>query len=507
MSSREQSIQTQAKKKIKRSANSNATSQFSLLLREDPALYVVEKTDLMTLEEAARLTSKTPYNIRDYLQRGRITKFDPDGNVIDHAENGQLRVSMKELRAFLYLVTQRDEKHHCAGLHPELGFYDVPEHQRTKHVHRLHPYLGKFIPQLVDWFLRRYFKAGNWILDPFMGSGTTLVQACELGMASVGIDISEFNCLIARVKLAQYDLVKAQQEVLEVESRVQKFSNRLNQTKDPSPTLFPEDKLKALKKSLLAECKSEYLRTWFAPKALLEMLYYRRLIPHYHYQDLLRVVLSRAVRSSRLVPHYDLATPRAPIPAGKSYWCRKHNRICMPIDNCMEKIHAYSEDTVRRLATFDGLRSEQPAIVVNGDSRFAELDRVLPHDTKLDGIFTSPPYVGQIDYHDQHTYAYELFGITRRDTSEIGPKRGGKSKRAQDTYVDDISAVFAHCCKYLKPDGKVFIVANDKMNLYPTIAEKSGLRIKETILRAVTKRTEQGDDPYQESIFLCVKTR
>lgn len=229
------------------------------MLCEDPALYAVEKTDLVPLEEAASLTGKTPHNIRDYIQRGRIMKFDLEGNVINHAKNGQLRVSMKELRAFLYLVSQQDEKHHRAGLHPELGFYDVPEHQRTKHVHRLHPYLGKFIPQLVEWFLKRYFKAGNWILDPFMGSGTTLVEASELGIASVGVDISEFNCLIARVKLARYDLAKAQQEVLEVESRVQKFSNRLEPTGDQIPTLFPEDKLEALKESLLAECKSEYL--------------------------------------------------------------------------------------------------------------------------------------------------------------------------------------------------------------------------------------------------------
>jgi DNA modification methylase len=42
--------------------------------------------------------------------------------------------------------------------------------------YRLHPYLGKFIPQLVEWFLRRYFREGDWILDPFMGSGTTLVR-------------------------------------------------------------------------------------------------------------------------------------------------------------------------------------------------------------------------------------------------------------------------------------------------------------------------------------------
>ncbi len=35
---------------------------------------------------------------------------------------------------------------------------DLPERERTKHVHRLHPYLGKFIPQLVEIFLRKYFR-------------------------------------------------------------------------------------------------------------------------------------------------------------------------------------------------------------------------------------------------------------------------------------------------------------------------------------------------------------
>jgi hypothetical protein len=42
---------------------------------------------------------------------------------------------------------------------------DLPEKMRTKHVHKLHPYLGKFIPQLVEIFLRKYFKAGQTVLD------------------------------------------------------------------------------------------------------------------------------------------------------------------------------------------------------------------------------------------------------------------------------------------------------------------------------------------------------
>src|SRR5262249_11021785 len=50
---------------------------------------------------------------------------------------------------------------------------DLPERERTKHVHRLHPYLGKFIPQLVEALLDRYFVPGQHVLDPFAGSGTT----------------------------------------------------------------------------------------------------------------------------------------------------------------------------------------------------------------------------------------------------------------------------------------------------------------------------------------------
>ncbi len=465
--------------------------------------------ELVTLEEAARIVGKSPHNIRDYVQRQRIGKYNDKGELISRARNGELRVSLKELRVFLMLVEQGDEKHHHAGLHPELGFHGLAEYKRTKHVHRLHPYLGKFIPQLVEWFLSRYFKPDDLILDPFMGSGTTLVQGNEMKMHTVGIDISPFNCLIARVKTAHYDIARARAEILEVEKRVTNFSRHLTGVKNTSLPLFPEDKMDELRAGLLSECNSEYLQTWFAPRTLLEMLYYRRLITHYTYQDLLRVVLSRAVRSARLVAHYDLATPKSPLPVGKKYWCRKHNRECVPIDNCLTKIHAYSEDTVRRLAEFEKLRSDKTIAVLQGDAREVDLDTELSRTPVagrfIDGIFTSPPYVGQIDYHDQHVYAYELFGYPRQDDSEIGPKKRGKSREAQKDYVEGIAAVFRNALPMLKPDAKVFVVANDRFQLYPEIAKLSGLRIAEQFHRAVTKRTQQGDDPYQETIFMMVK--
>src|SRR6185437_8456773 len=85
-----------------------------------------------------------------------------------------LRPATSKTRAMA--VTQ-DELY--AGLDLELSWSerDLPEYVRTKHVHRLHPYHGKFIPQLVEVLLERYFTRGAHVLDPFAGSGTTLVQA------------------------------------------------------------------------------------------------------------------------------------------------------------------------------------------------------------------------------------------------------------------------------------------------------------------------------------------
>src|SRR5919106_2957026 len=83
---------------------------------------------------------------------------------------------------------------------------DLPERMRTKHVHRLHLYLGKFIPQVVEVLLGRYVPSGGRVLDPFAGSGTTLVQGLESGHDAAGVDIAAFNCLLMRVKTAEYNL-------------------------------------------------------------------------------------------------------------------------------------------------------------------------------------------------------------------------------------------------------------------------------------------------------------
>jgi len=163
------------------------------------------------------------------------------------------------------------------------------------------------------------------------------------------------------------------------------------------------------------------------------------------------------------------------------------------------------------LAEFDALRTDTYQYCLAGDSRtiniFDALEAKKPdlgrlaRIRKINGIFSSPPYVGLIDYHEQHAYAYELFGFERRDDLEIGPLFKGRGQEAIESYIQGIVDVLTNCKKYLVDDFNIFLVANDKCNLYPKIAEKAGLRIVNQFKRPVLNRTEKDKGAYSEIIF------
>jgi len=106
-----------------------------------------------------------------------------------------------------------------------------------------------------------------------------------------------------------------------------------------------------------------------------------------------------------------------------------------------------------------------------------------------------------IDYHEQHAYAYDLFGFKRNDELEIGPLYKGQGIEARNSYVEGITNVLNNCKKFLAENYDVFLVANDKYNLYPNIAESSGMKIVNQYKRPVLNRTEKAKGAYSEIIF------
>ena len=350
---------------------------------------------------------------------------------------------------------------------------DLPENQRTKHVHRLHPYLGKFVPQLVEIFLRKYQP--SLVVDPFCGSGTTLVEAQARGVNSFGCDISEFNCLLTKVKAAKYDVDLLGHEILDALSNsCQEGQGRLL---EPTAVYTP----------------NSYLTEWFAPEALQQLLRYRALIGNYHHQDVLKVILSRAARSARLTTHFDLDFPKKP--QTEPYQCYKHSRVCHPTADAGQFLKRYSLDTIKRIREFAMIRTDATNEIACGDSRHIEFP-------KCDLILTSPPYVGLIDYHEQHRYAYELLGLPWKADKEIGAASLGNSLKAEQIYLDEMEQVFNNVRQYLTKDAHLVVVVHDRKHLYHELSRRLDFRTETELHRHVNRRTGRRAGEFFESVFV-----
>jgi hypothetical protein len=518
--------------------------------------------DLLSIQEASEWATAllgknvTPANISYLVQYGRVR----------NQGNETILVSKTELQSYYksYLGKKEVSWKQQLGddLNWRLSFDYLKEAETTKHVHRLHPYKGKFIPQLVEYFLDTqtdefkkdiFFQPGDIVLDPFCGSGTTLVQAGEMGLHAIGVDISHFNTLMCNVKVGRYDLKQLAVEIKQITDALNQFLadnsivafeaklttalSEFNNVHFPAYTYkykvaqklidgdtYGEEKAELFRPTydkLVAEYEialkqnadSTFLDKWYLQGVRSEIEFVHEQIKRVAQEDLrnvLLVILSRTVRSCRATTHADLATLKEPVTS--TYYCAKHGKVCKPLFSIKKWWDTYCKDTLERLSQYAQLRTPTSQVCLTGDSRVIEIIAELRKQNHLAlaetvaqrrvrGIFSSPPYIGLIDYHEQHAYAYELFAFQRRDEFEIGPMSKGQSRAAKEEYIEGIADVLRNSQRFLIEDYNIFLVANDKYNLYPAIAEKAGMTIVNRYKRPVLNRSEKDKGAYSEDIF------
>ena len=372
----------------------------------------------------------------------------------------------------------------------DISFSNVPQYERTKHVHGLHPYQGKFIPQLVEYLIKKNkFSNKDIILDPFMGSGTTMVECKLRHIDSVGLEISEFNCLLAKVKVNNYNIKKLKEEIdnFEKKSKQVDYSKNIN--------------------------VSEYLQSWFSEEAQKELLHMVNVIKDndYRYKNVLKIIVSRIARSARLMPHYSLEWAKEPVK--EPYYCHKHSRTCYPTENAIKFLHRYCLDSFKRIQQRHQIETSMDKFIDNGKtfeninvSIFSEDSRKfkLPVDN-ISGVITSPPYLGIIDYHDQHKYSYELFDFKWNFDNEIGPKSNGGGAKAREKYKEDMIKVFENLHSTIKDNAVVNVVIGDRLNMYQEIFDKSSFKVIKVLERPVKWRTSLRAPNFSEKVYIVKK--
>ncbi len=267
-------------------------------------------------------------------------------------------------------------------------------------IHDLHPYHAKFYPGIPQYFLQKYATNTSIVLDPFCGSGTTLLECNNAGIQSVGVDINFLSVKISRAKTNVYDIAKVEQ-----------YIQVILEYQSDCDIIFPDAHI------------------WFTESNYQELckLYTAiQLIDNAPYKELFEVILSSIL-----------------------------NRVCNKRDTwnlgyLSDNILPNKESTLSVKKEFERkCKWLIPAIkettyfinkaqVQNTDA--ATFQSIQPFDM----IITSPPYPFAVDFARNNRLSYYLFGedIEEATTAETGARNKRNKKNCESDFFAEMQKIY-----------------------------------------------------------------
>ncbi len=292
-------------------------------------------------------------------------------------------------------------------LEADLGFHGSDARHAT---HAWHPFPAKFPPQLPEFFIRELTEPGDTVLDPMLGSGTTLVEARRLGRRAVGCDIDPLARLLAEAKLTALPRLPALESGREVLRDARRHHARR------------PDELERSLADRFSDRTRSFVDYWFVPERQMELLALIlriEAVEDPELQRFLQVVFSSTIiaKSGGVSMARDLAHTRP-------------HRVMTK-----KTRSAFAEFDRKLAANVGGLEHgyDLPAATVLARSAAATL---LPAES-VDLIVTSPPYANNaIDYMRAHKFSLVWLGFDVPDLTSLRKQYLGHDARANGPLPD-----------------------------------------------------------------------
>jgi len=272
--------------------------------------------------------------------------------------------------------------------------------------HGLHSYPAKLIPHIPRYFIKKsqLSKSCGYVLDPFCGSGTTLVEAKLCGWNSFGVDINPFAKLLSKVKTTQLDTKKLKACFREIMKHILDDKAKFQMPK------FPD------------------INYWFSPRAQKKLMIIKEAIwkiEEPDYRDFFKVCFSAIVRKS------SYADPRIS-PACKSKRMRTliQNGWEPSVFELFRKVTSYNIS--QHQAFVEKCKSQVFAKVIGKNAK-----EVMLKDEAVDLVITSPPYINAQKYvRSTKLEIYWLNLMTKEELRELDRELIGTERAKFEEYRD-----------------------------------------------------------------------
>lgn len=298
----------------------------------------------------------------------------------------------------------------------------------SKNIHTIHPYPAKFPPSVPHQLLQKLSKPGNTVLDPFCGSGTTLVEGLNFGCNVIGNDINFIALLISKIKTRNYsinDFNKCQEKIQKIKD------NFLNKVKISNKTNF------------------KGIEHWFHENVSYELDLIKECIIYTEdikQKELLELIFSLIIID---VSNQESDTRYAAI--------NKNIPDGFTIDLYIKKY-----ELIKSKLLMFSYEENINVKILNEDAR--KLNSI--DDNSIDIIITSPPYANTYDYYLYHKQRMNWlnFDFNISKNMEIGSRNEYSSKkRPIENWIKDIKEFIETMKRVIKNDGYICIIIGDSV--------------------------------------------